>query len=251
MKSINPKKSIVDKPGFARFVKSIERFGFGDPVTPFFKASESFYKCEAKHRKAERAKILKMPKSEYYEEMAMLNNRQGLRRLQAAKKSIKKARKMYPEIEKECGLLPEREKEEILNDCDIMFKDELFEMDLDPEIITEIWTEYGKVRKVVDDTGMRGLIEYYDSKLDELIEARTDLKKGRQCASPLAWAIIIAIAIILVISVAAVINCYRKYDCHWVEELLKDVRCSVQMQTGYVTQECADRGYPGEIIELP
>jgi hypothetical protein len=240
---MSKKRSLNEnKPRFSRFISSMERYGFGDPVTSFLKAAESINKCEKMHRKAERAKLLKLPKADYYEEMAMLSNRQSLRKLQLTKKSLKKAIKMYPEIEKECDLLPDKEKGEILSDCDLMFKDELFEMDLSPEILIEIWAEYENVRKVIDNKGMRGLLTFSKSKADELIEARTDLEKGRQPASPLAVAAMIAVAFLLGVAIGAVIDCYAKMGCQWIEDALKSLRCGLQATTvGAVSQECHDK----------
>lgn len=218
------KSEIVDDPRFAEFTRFVATYKFGDPVTPLFMAGESFVNCEILHRRAERAKALKLSKGEYYEEMAMIHNDQGLSRLRAARASVNKAIEMFPRvIEKEDELVSEREMKDILDRYGVIIKNEVFEMDLPAEDAKAVWAEYVQIKKTVDEAGMSGLINYYGSKIDELIKARTDLKAGRKLASPLSWWKICFIAGCLAVSVGAVVYCYKKHNCGWVWYLVRAI----------------------------
>jgi hypothetical protein len=154
----------------------------------------------------------------------MLHNAQGLRRLKIAGESVKKAIEMYPNvIKKENELVSTKEMKGILNDYDGMLKNEILEMDLKREETSEIWNEYVTARKTVDTDGMGGLIKHFSSKIDQLIEARTDLSKGRKEASPLPWWKIVIIAGAIAVSIAAVAYCYKKQDCKWVWDVVKAI----------------------------
>jgi hypothetical protein len=218
------KSRILENPAFVKFNTFVGAYKFGDPVGLIFSAGDSFVNCEILHRKAERAKIMGLPKSEYYESVAMLHNAQGLKRLERAQECIKKAVEMYPRIiEKEDELVSDDEMKKILVDHDVMIKDEIFEMDIAPEEANEIWNEYTKARKVVDAKKMHGLIEHVSSKIDELKNARKDLKKGRAHTSPLPYWKIAILAAVLCVAIGAIIYCYKKEDCKWVWELVKSV----------------------------
>jgi hypothetical protein len=220
------KLSILGDPAFAEFNRFVGTYKFGDPIGLLFSATESFINCEILHRKAERANVLKLPKgtSEHYESNSLLHNNQGLRRLRRARECINKGIKMYPQVlKKEDELVSEKEMKEILDDYDAMIKNEIFEMDLTADETNGILNEYGKARKVVDSKGMSGLIEYAGSKIDDLIEARTDLKKGRREASPLPWWKIVLIAVVLAVSIGSVVYCYKKQDCKWVWDMVKAI----------------------------
>ncbi len=220
------KLSILENPAFAEFNSFVGDYKFGDPITLFFKANESFVNCEILHRQAERANVLSLPKgcSEYYEGLAKLHNTQGLRRLQRAARAVKKAVTMYPNVlAKEDELVSEKEMKEILSDYDVMIKNELFEMDLTSVEAKEVWDEYVKNREIVNTKGMSGLINYFAQQMDKLTELRTDLAKGREHHSPLPWWKIVLIAGALVVSVASVVYCYKKRDCRWVWNMVKAI----------------------------
>jgi hypothetical protein len=237
MVSANFKLQILDEPSFAEFNRYIGVYKFGDPVTLFFKATESFVNCEMLHRKAERAKVLELPRgnNEYIEKMAMLHNTQGLRRLERARDAARKGLEMYPNIvKKEDELVSEKEMKDILSDYDLMIKDEILEMDLTSMEAQEIWNEYLTARKTVDQNGMSGLLNLFATKMDDLIEARRNLDKGREPASPLPWWKIVVVAAALVVSIGSVIYCYKKQDCKWVWAMVKAI--------GGATYETLKRG---------
>jgi len=222
------KESVVDSVPYGRFIRHIAAHKFGDPVTPAVKAIESFLNCEILHRRAERAAAMKLPKGEEYEKMAMVHNAQGLRRLKAARASVNKAIEMYPRtLKKEDESVSEEKLKEIFGECDVMFKNEIFEKDLPAAEAAVVWSEYEKVREVVTTKRMRGLADYYGSKIDELTEARTDLAKGRKHASPICEYKIAAIVVALVITAAAVAYCYLKDDCEYLMVILEVVALGV------------------------
>lgn len=230
------KEPVVDSVPYGRFIRRIEAHKFGDPVTPAVKAIESFLNCEIIHRRAERAAAMKLPKGKEYEKMAMVHNAQGLRRLKAARASVNKAIKMYPSIVKKRGeLVSEKELKEIFGECDVMLKNEIFEKDLPAAEAAAVWSEYEKVKEVVTTKRMRGLADYYGSKIDELTEARTDLAKGRKHASPIPWWKIVAIAVELGIAIGAVVNCFKKDDC---KDLLEILRITAKALYRTVTMGC-------------
>jgi len=215
--------------GLGNIIKSFERYEIGDPLTPFLKATESFMLCEALHKKAERAEKLKLPKAEYYENTSLLHNRQGLNRLAKAKELMKKAVEKFPELEKECGVISKQDIEKILGDCDIMIKNEIFETELSPEIAEEFWEIYQEVRNSANQKGLRGILHFCDAKIGALEDVRKDPMKGRQPASPIAFFIALIIGIIIGASVYAVIECYNKHGCQWVEDALRLVGCMIIM----------------------
>ena len=222
----NFKFLILSDPAFGEFNRFVGVYKFGDPVALLFSAGESFINCEILNRKAERANVLNLPKgaSEYFKDLSLLHNRQGLRRLQRAGKAVQEAIKMYPKVlEKEGKLVSEKEMKDILRDYDGMFKSELFEMDITSTEAQEIWNEYKKARNIVDVNGMSGLITYAGEKINELEKARKDLAKGREHTSPLPWWKIVLIAVALVVSIASVVYCYKKQDCKWVWAMVKAI----------------------------
>ncbi len=230
MKTAPFKESVVDSVPYGRFIRHIAAHKFGDPVTPVVKAIESFLNCEILHRRAKRAAAMKLPKGKEYEKMAMVHNAQGLRRLKAARASVNKAIEMYPRtLKKEDESVSEERLKEIFGECDVMLKNEIFEMDLPAAEAAAAWSEYEKVKEVVTTKRMRGLADYYGSKIDELTEARTDLAKGRKHASPGLWGLIAA-GVELAIWGCGVVVCNEKDGCEW-ERDWTDAWCCIIFAT--------------------
>lgn len=213
MKKDKFKLPILDDPAFIKFSKIIKEYDVGDPASPFYRAIEDFGNCEILHRKSERAKKLKLPKADYYENIAMLHNTQGLRKLQSAKVAINKTiKRLPPGPEKK---ISHKEMKARLDEYEIMFKNEIFEEDFTPEESELTWASFGKAKKALVDKGTIGLLEYMSSNIDKLIDSRKDLKKGRQFANPIHIWKVNAIAIYTGIQAFVLIWCFCTSDCIW------------------------------------
>jgi hypothetical protein len=209
---------IPDTPAFAELKKLFDEQGVEDPMSTTYKAVDDFGECEILHRKAERAKKLKLPKGDYYERMAMLHNKQGLRRVKAAKAQIKKVLKAYPlELEK---TLSKKQIGELLDEHEMMFKNELFEQDLPAVEVEEIYDVYRAAKQIAKAKGGKGLLKHVEAKLDQVAKGRTNLKKGRGPGSPIAWWKIAAIAALAAFSVWAFWWCYTYSNCAFAWQMI-------------------------------
>jgi len=210
MEYVLEKLTMLHDPEFVKVIEKFKEQRISDPMISFFRASEDFVNCESIHRRAERAELLKMPKAEYYEEMAMLHNKQGLRKLGHAQRLMSEAIEKFPhDLEKAAST---KETMESLDEQGKVFKNQLFEQDFPVETTEEIWTGYEEARRIVATMGVKDLMKHADSKMRELLEARTDLTIGRRHASPWIWKAI-AYAILGIFIIVVCVLCFNVSNC--------------------------------------
>ncbi len=203
--------SVLDSPAFGRLNKRLEAEGIENPAELLYHVMEDFVDCEVFHRRAERATKLGLPHGIHDEKKAMMRNSQGLRRLRSAKGHLKKLLANLPP-----GLarrLPDAEMSELLDEHEMMVRDQLVDHDLTAVEIEELWEIYEDVKQTARAHGARGLIEYVAAKLDALEPLRVDLDKGRAHGSPFPVWKAVAIGFLVGVNIFIFISCFTYLDC--------------------------------------
>ncbi|MBA7517712.1 hypothetical protein ES705_09766 [subsurface metagenome] len=179
------KIKLLEAPTYVKLSEFDKGREIVDFATPFLRGIEGFTNCEVIHRRAERAKALQLPKSDYYEKFSELQNNRGMRNIDSAKKSLEIFINRNPQgFEKD---IPKDILQEAMDESEIIMKNESFEKDIKPEEAKEIWEEVVKIRKIANEKGTRGLADHLVYAMDNLRKSRIDLDKGRKPASPLVW----------------------------------------------------------------
>jgi hypothetical protein len=217
--------------GYSIYANMLRHDSYGDPVTPFFRALLSFSEAKRHRQKAAKAKSLGLPRAGHHEDMAKLRRRQGLRRLHDSQKILRKAEKLVPKLERDCGEIATEQREEIMGDCDLMLRDTLFESNLRPELCELMWTEYQGLRADFIGRGRQGLAGWGCTKLDELI-AEHEREDERVRGNPVPIIEIIAIAVALGFAIGAAIECFQKHECRWIEEFFSRIECTAIIAAG-------------------
>ncbi len=189
---------LLESPAYVKLSEFDKGQEIANFANPFLQGIEGFTNCEVFHRRAERAKSLQLPKSDYYRKFSELQNNRGMRNIDSARKSLEIFIKRNPQgIEKD---IPKDIFQEIMDESETTMKNELFEKDIKPEEAKEIWEEVIKIRKIANEKGTRGLANHLLYAVDNLKKGRIDLDKGRKPASPFnLWKLLAIIGIIVLV----------------------------------------------------
>ena len=237
--------------GICVYEKMLKHDAYDDFVAPYFKAMTSFALQKENLQKAKKAKVLGLPGEEHYNETAKVHHNQGIRRIRTSKTHIEKAIGKLEKINQSCKEMSKSGREEVISEFDVLFKNSLFRSGVPSDVTTEVWHEYTEIKKLAIEKGRLGLLEYGNKKLAVICDLKENLGKVQMKGNPVPVPIIeiAAIAILIGVVVGAVIECYNKYGCVWVENMFNNLECSWEWTSLPVecwSQKCRDR-WPYEL----
>lgn len=221
----NVQKAQFDRNKLKRLRKLSKEIGWENVIDEFFNGVEETVNCEIANRGKKKSKMLKIKeKEEYFNKKEKLHHNQSIAYFKLTNKLLEEADdRLDPETRKKIDdaiKAPDNLKT-LKVKASKHIKEELLDVDFDPEETTELLQMFDESFDVIEKEGFGGLVKKIKNQINDLIEVRSDEKndRGRIRQSPMLIYKALVIAGFLGIALIVVLICYAFANCAWLETI--------------------------------
>lgn len=220
----NVQKAQFDRNKLKRLRKLLKEIGWENVIDEFFNGVEETVNCEIANRGKKKGKMLKIKeKEDYFNKKEKLHHNQSIEYFKLTNELLEEADdRLDPETRKkidEAIKAPDNLKTLKLK-ASKHFREELFDIDLDPEEATELLQMFDESFDVIEKEGFGGLVKKTKKQINDLIEVRSDEENER---GRIRHSILLAKALIIAgflgIALIVVLICYVWHRCVYLRAI--------------------------------